>query len=627
MKNRLFRTKNFVFPMIVFFFLFMAHDSFLCEAGPQDQTFGGLLDEAKSLYQAGEYEKAIEVGLKALSLARTSDQYSDAYFYLSLFHFSISDLEQSGNYLQMMFEINPEKVIDETLYPLGFLDIFKSVKQKNTDRLLQEAKKRKAEEKEEEVKTPAVKTVPQQIQRPRRKKNTFLFVLGGVVLAGGAIAVLAFSKGKDDEDNGTTGSISVSSDPGGAQVYLDGTSQGQTTPATLSNVSEGVHLLKLDLDYFGMWEGNVTVYADQTTSVDKKLNPYKYEYLLKWGGGSLNLPRGIAVDQSGYVYVADTFNHRIVKYSSSGSYIKEWGGEGSANNQFNYPTRVAVDSKGYLHVADSVNNRVVKYDSDGNYQSKIGGTFGSGDYQFKFAQAVTVDNGDNIYVADNENHRIVKYNYSGTYLTKWGSYGSGDNQFQYPYDIVSDGSNSIYVVDCYNHRICKFDSSGNFIAKWGGPGSGEDQFNYPYGIGIDAHGYVYVGDGGNNRIVKYEKGGEFILSWGSPGSGDSQFQTPVQVAIDLSNNVYVADSANHRIVKYKLSASTADNSEMAFSPFFTPEPAQILAPPRNITPGWIEGMRPSGRYPFLRMPPGKKGAAGEEKVKKNSSGKSKPDKK
>ena len=92
MKKRLFLKKWFVLPLIVFFFIFTAHDSLTFGAGTQDQTFGRLLDEAISLYQDGEYEGAIEACLKALSLARTSNQYSDANFYLSLFHFSISDL-------------------------------------------------------------------------------------------------------------------------------------------------------------------------------------------------------------------------------------------------------------------------------------------------------------------------------------------------------------------------------------------------------------------------------------------------------------------------------------------------------------------------------------------------------
>ena len=633
MKKKMFLSKYFVLPLTVFFCLFMTLDSFPFEAGNQEKTFEQLLTEGTRLYQEGEYEEAIDVCLKALSLARTPNQYSDVYFHLSLFYYSIADMGKTEDYLLMMFRVDPEKLIDEFQYPLGYINLFKGAKQKNLNRLLEETEKRRGEEKEQEDITPTIKTTPQPIPRPRRKKNSLLLVLGGVVLAGGVVAVLAFGKSKNDGNGppgpspSTTGDISISSDPSGAQVYLDGASQGQTTPCTLSNISEGAHTLKLDLAYYGMWEGSVQVSANQTTSVDEDLSPYKYEYVTKWGtegSGSyqFNNPRGIAVDQSGYVYVADTFNHRIVKYDSNGSYILEWGGMGSGNDQLQYPTRLATDSSGYIYAADSENHRIVRYDASGNYISKIGGSFGSGEYQFKYATGVTVDKEENVYVADYENNRIVKYNSSGSYLTQWGSLGSGNNQFHYPTDIASDGSNNIYVVDKNNHRISKFDSGGNFLTNWGSYGSGENQFMTPLGIGIDSHNYVFVGDSDNNRIVKNNSQGEFVLSWGSFGSGNDQFHFPAQVAFDSSDNMYVIDSGNHRVVKYKLSTSTLSFTGISYSPSRNAGISRTGIPPRNVFPGRLPGLNRLNRYPFEKRGEIRTETSGRQKEIKESNKKS-----
>jgi DNA-binding beta-propeller fold protein YncE len=91
-----------------------------------------------------------------------------------------------------------------------------------------------------------------------------------------------------------------------------------------------------------------------------------YTYVAKWGSngsadGQLYNPYGVAVDSSGYVYVADTYNNRVQKFDSNGTYITKWGSNGSADGQFYYPYDVAVDSSGYVYVADSYNNRIQKF--------------------------------------------------------------------------------------------------------------------------------------------------------------------------------------------------------------------------------------------------------------------------
>ncbi len=93
-----------------------------------------------------------------------------------------------------------------------------------------------------------------------------------------------------------------------------------------------------------------------------------YQFVTAWGyagSGLFNHPRGVAVDSSGYVYVADTDHHRILKVSSTGTLVAAWGSQGSANGEFNNPYGVAVDSSGYVYVADTYNHRIQKLSSTG----------------------------------------------------------------------------------------------------------------------------------------------------------------------------------------------------------------------------------------------------------------------
>ena len=100
--------------------------------------------------------------------------------------------------------------------------------------------------------------------------------------------------------------------------------------------------------------------------------------------GSSIAPAASLLDSAGNVYVADTDNNRIQKFTSAGAYVAQWGSEGSGNGQFDEPYGIAVDSAG------------------------------------------------NVYVADTDNNRIQKFTSAGAYVTQWGSYGSGNGQFDGP---------------------------------------------------------------------------------------------------------------------------------------------------------------------------------------------------
>ena len=77
--------------------------------------------------------------------------------------------------------------------------------------------------------------------------------------------------------------------------------------------------------------------------------------------GQFYSPGGISVDSSGNVYVADTYNNRIQKFDSNGTFITKWGSEGSENGQFDRPEGIAVDSSGKVYVADYGNSRIQKF--------------------------------------------------------------------------------------------------------------------------------------------------------------------------------------------------------------------------------------------------------------------------
>jgi DNA-binding beta-propeller fold protein YncE len=110
------------------------------------------------------------------------------------------------------------------------------------------------------------------------------------------------------------------------------------------------------------------------------------------------------------VYVADFWNNRVEKFTSSGTFIKQWGSYGAGPSQFNNPAGVAVDSSGNVYVTDYGNNRVEKFDSSGTYITQCGSK-GSGNGQFGDygPNSVAVDSSGNVYATDWNNYRVEKF--------------------------------------------------------------------------------------------------------------------------------------------------------------------------------------------------------------------------
>ena len=286
-----------------------------------------------------------------------------------------------------------------------------------------------------------------------------------------------------------------------------------------------------------------------------------YEVAAEWGSpgsepGQFNLPKGVAVDTSGFVYVADEGNHRVQRFTPGGVHATQWGGYGSADGQFIKPKGVAADSSGFIYVADTDNHRIQKFYPTGNFVTKWGSQ-GSEPGQFFYPCGVAVNSSGSVYVSDTFNHRIQRFTSDGVFAATWGSNGAQNGEFSYPVGIAVDSSGwSVYVADEGNHRVQKFTSDGVFVATWGSYGSGDGQFKKPSGVAVDASGFVYVTDADNHRIQKFSASGVYITQWGSFGSEAGQFNYPYGIAVDSTGSVFVADMNNNRIQKFQMIAPT-----------------------------------------------------------------------
>jgi DNA-binding beta-propeller fold protein YncE len=205
------------------------------------------------------------------------------------------------------------------------------------------------------------------------------------------------------------------------------------------------------------------------------------------------------------------------------------GGHGNGKGQFDNPRALAVDTVGNIFVADTNNERIEKFSPNGTFVTSIATTDPNG---------IAVDRAGNIYVAEiGSKHRIQKLGPDGKFIAKWapGLYG--------PRKIAIGPDDSVYVVDSGRNRIVKFSPDGQVLATWGSDGSGDGQFKGLSSVAVDpTTNKVYVADPVNSRIQVFDSNGKFLTKWSVPEWGHPiGFE---DIAIDSTRNRLYGSSAH-----------------------------------------------------------------------------------
>jgi uncharacterized protein (TIGR03663 family) len=303
------------------------------------------------------------------------------------------------------------------------------------------------------------------------------------------------------------------------------------------------------------YEGkSISLLADQIINVD----------------GSLNLPRNMTVAPDGSLYLADTGNHRIIHTTANGEVLETWGSfadsaaiEGGAPaGTFYEPWSIAIGRDGSVFVTDTWNHRVQKFSADGQYLMEWG-TFGQGENAAAFwgPRDITIDDKGWVYITDTGNKRVVVFDENGEFITEFGGAGLLAGQFDEPVGVAVDTDGHVYVADTWNQRIQVFEQdqqSNTFypINEWEIVGwYGQSLDNKPY-IQVDDNGHVYVSDPEGYRILEFTSDGEFIRFWGNYGSGADSFTLPTGLFFDpATGTIWVADSGNNRFMRFQIESA------------------------------------------------------------------------
>jgi DNA-binding beta-propeller fold protein YncE len=201
------------------------------------------------------------------------------------------------------------------------------------------------------------------------------------------------------------------------------------------------------------WNARIQVFG-------KNGNP-KFAFVVDdgfWG------PREVAVDANGFIYVADTGKHRVLKFDPKGQKIRTWGAvdakgapvPGTKPGEFNEPIGLALDQSGNLYVADRLNFRIQVFTPDGQFLKQWPIKEGWVKDQVDMEPHLALDKAKQIiYVSDGRGKQVLVYDLNGSFIKSIAKDSNGNNLFNVPLGVTVDNDGNLFVVDAGAASIFK----------------------------------------------------------------------------------------------------------------------------------------------------------------------------
>ena len=234
------------------------------------------------------------------------------------------------------------------------------------------------------------------------------------------------------------------------------------------------------------------------------------EIIKSWGSDLFIMPHGLEIDKEDNIWVTDVGLHQVIKFDSNGNELMVLGVEntpGKDSLHFNLPTDLAVSENGSFYVSDGYgNSRIVKFSSSGEYLFEWG-VFGENKNEFNIPHGIDLDMEGNVYIADRENNKIQKYDSLGNFIAEW------KNEIIGQLYSVNVNNDYLFGIDYIGYEnliplgsdIIKFDLDLNMKSKFGRSGNYNGPKARYHDIQINNNGDIYVGDILNNTIQKFRQ--------------------------------------------------------------------------------------------------------------------------
>jgi sugar lactone lactonase YvrE len=239
-----------------------------------------------------------------------------------------------------------------------------------------------------------------------------------------------------------------------------------------------------------------------------------------------NSPQGLATVPGGTVYVADSGNHRLLKFALDGTQTTvSFGVFGPVPNTM---SGLATDAVGDLFVADTATNRLIKLPAGGGHAVVILGA-----PLMDRPTAVASDAAGDVAVVNSGNATVVVRRYGPASV-----FNTGSTVLIAPTAVAFDNKGLVYIADAGNGTtpgaVYKFPSAGGTGTAVALTGYGLKNVT---GLVLDDQKNLFVLDAGSEQLIEVPASGAapYLIP-------QSNFKSPSGLALDNLGNIYVSDS-------------------------------------------------------------------------------------
>lgn len=265
----------------------------------------------------------------------------------------------------------------------------------------------------------------------------------------------------------------------------------------------------------------------------------EYKYIGEFGGkgedkGQFAAKLYIAFGTDGDIYVTDTENFRIHKFSESMEHLFDIEVEETSEFRFINPTEITIGSDNSIYVMDWVIQQITETENPKLFN--YGPCIHKFDAQGKFVVTFPIQD---------FSKRIDNIEFAAPGLDSDGNYAliipHGDTKREFL--LTVDDQNNLYVYD--DGTINKFNAEGRPLNRFAITQPGVGQVIHPADMTVDNKGCLYIVDEIGHRVVKYNPDGKFVLSFGQYGDADRQFVSPFRITTLTDGTILVADKAKY----------------------------------------------------------------------------------
>lgn len=289
------------------------------------------------------------------------------------------------------------------------------------------------------------------------------------------------------------------------------------------------------------------------------------DYMGGWAGTWI-LPFGISADpNTGDIYVAETGGYQIHRYTDSGAALASWGERGDLAGQMAWPRGVAVGPDGAVYVADTDNERIQKFSPDGAFVGMFHGPINSVVGAFHARDVAVNPSNGKVYAAAAYQQRIDRFAADGTYETSWGFIERDEDYLNQPAGIaLHPVTGDIFVADLGNFAVKQFDPNGLYVGQFGTmPGVARNEYalTFAQSIKVDPDGFLWVLHNGihysdmphwgsNTYIRRFRPDGVYASGFADPAL--NQGMAGVEVVYEEGNprSVFVSNTWQNEVIEF-----------------------------------------------------------------------------